>query len=164
MVKVYQVRSKGSPFRQNSTPRLGQGLILKALVVMAIEVTLKLSESLVEEAQRLGYASQKDVATVLTEALEQLWPTLENLSDETLFPEMANLSDAEVSDLATAKMPLVQNDRLGELQSVGKTTGLTEAERYEIFALMQIYQLGQLRKSEAIAELARRGLQPPLGL
>ena len=51
---------------------------------------------------------------------------------------------------------------LAKLQTKGKTTGLSEAERYELLALLQIYQLGQLRKSEALAEAVKRGLQEPL--
>ncbi|MBC6473529.1 MAG: hypothetical protein GDA48_12480 [Hormoscilla sp. GM102CHS1] len=48
-------------------------------------------------------------------------------------------------------MNAVQNDSLDELQARGKATGLTEAEQMELLALMQIYQIGQLRKSEALA-------------
>lgn len=55
-----------------------------------------------------------------------------------------------------------QNARLGELQATGKITGLTEPERYELLALLQIYQLGQLRKSESLAKAVKRGLLEPL--
>jgi hypothetical protein len=48
------------------------------------------------------------------------------------------------------------------LQTKGKATGLSVAERYELLALLQIYHLGQLRKSEAVAEAVRRGLRMPL--
>ncbi len=41
-------------------------------------------------------------------------------------------------------------------------TGLTEAESYELLAMLQIYQLGQLRKSEGLAEAVRRKLKTPL--
>jgi len=51
-----------------------------------------------------------------------------------------------------------QRDRLGYLQAKGKAEGLTTDERYELLALMQIYQRGHLRKSEAMAEAAKRGL------
>ncbi len=65
---------------------------------------------------------------------------------------MTSLSDDEMQDLAQLKLNLTQNDRLGELQAKGKTSDLAEMERYELLVLLQIYQLGQLRKSEAIAE------------
>src|ERR671932_820579 len=77
-------------------------------------------------------------------------------------PSVSSLSDAEVLALADSKMDAVQNQRLGELQQRGKTIGLTEAERYELLALLQIYQLGQLRKSEALAEAVQRDLRSSL--
>lgn len=129
---------------------------------MTIEVTLKLSNGLVEDAQRLGHATSKDASTVLTEALEQLWPTLENFAEEALFPAISGLEDDEVLQLATGKMQEAQNARLGELQAAGKAQGLTEPERYELLALLQVYQLGQLRKSEALAEAVTRGLLAPV--
>jgi hypothetical protein len=129
---------------------------------MAVEVTLSLPENLIEYAQRLGDATQRDVATILADALEMLLPTLENLPEGSSYPTVSSFSDAEVLALANSKMDAVQNQRLGELQQRGKTTGLTEAERYELLALLQIYQLGQLRKSEALAEAVQRGLRSPL--
>lgn len=129
---------------------------------MAIEVTLTLPENLVEYAKRLGNATQRDVAAILADALEMLLPTLENLPEGSSNPTVSTFSDAEVLALANFKMDAFQNQRLGELQQRGKTTGLTEAERYELLALLQIYQLGQLRKSEALAEAVQRGLRSPL--
>jgi hypothetical protein len=129
---------------------------------MTVEVTLQLSEGLIEDAQRLGSAVSKDVTTVLTAALEQLWPALEHLTGEAFFPEISQLEDREVLQLATSKLQETQNARLGELQAIGKATGLTEPERYELLALLHIFQLGQLRKSEAMAEAVNRGLMEPL--
>jgi hypothetical protein len=91
-----------------------------------------------------------------------LLPTLENLPEGSSYPTVSSFSDAEVLALADSKMDAVQNQRLGELQQRGKTIGLTEAERYELLALLQIYQLGQLRKSEALAEAVQRSLRSPL--
>jgi hypothetical protein len=129
---------------------------------MAVEVTLTLPENLVEHAKRLGDATQRDVAAILADALEMLLPTLENLPESNPYPTLSSLSVADVLTLANSKMDAVQNQRLGELQQRGKTAGLTEAERYELLALLQIYQLGQLRKSEALAEAVQRGLRSPL--
>jgi hypothetical protein len=129
---------------------------------MAVEVTLTLPENLIEHAQRLGNATQRDVAAILADALEMLLPTLENLPEASSYPTVSSFSDAEVLALANSKMDAFQNQRLGELQQRGKTAGLTEAERYELLALLQIYQLGQLRKSEALAEAVQRGLRSPL--
>ena len=129
---------------------------------MTVEITIAVPESLVESAKRLGDATQRDVASVLAEALELLGGMWDNLPAETLSSGLVTLTDTEVLSLARSKMDEVQNQRLGELQARGKGSGLTEAERYELLALLQIYQLGQLRKSEGLAEAVRRGLMMPL--
>jgi hypothetical protein len=125
------------------------------------EVTLNLSEPLLAHAKKLGQATQRNVDVVLTDTLEMLWLTLEET------PSLAETSISELPDdavlkLADAKMNESQNQRLGDLQANGKAAGLTDAERYELLALLQIYQLGQLRKSEALAEAFHRGLREPL--
>jgi hypothetical protein len=129
---------------------------------MAIAITISLPESLVEQAKRFGSMTHREAEAVLAEALEMMWPTLGSLPDETFHPPLSNLSDVEVLALADSKMNPIQNQRLGELQAKGKASGLTIDERYELMALMQICQLGQLRKSEALAEAVRRGLRTPL--
>lgn len=129
---------------------------------MAVEVTLKLPENLVEHAKKLGLATQRDLGTVLTNMLEMLWLTVEEIPDVTIYTPVSELSDDEVLVMADAKMDEVQNQRLADLQDKGKAEGLTEAERYELLGLLQIYQIGQIRKSEALAEAVYRGLRKPL--
>jgi len=124
------------------------------------KVTLTLPVYLVEEATRFAGATQRDVQSVLADTLEMMWPTLGDLPAS--YPPVARLSDTEVLALAGSKMDPIQNKRLGQLQTKGKSVGLTTAERYELLALIQIYQLGQLRKSEGLAEAVKRGLQNPL--
>ena len=124
------------------------------------EVTQTLSVDLVEDATRFAGATQRDVQSVLADTLEMMWPTLGDLP--TSYPPVARLSDKEVLALAASKMDPIQNERLGQLQAKGKSLGLTTAERYELLALIQIYQQGQLRKSEGLAEAVKRGLQKPL--
>ena len=125
------------------------------------EITLNLSEPLLAHANKLGQATQRNVDVVLTDTLEMLWLTLEetpNLAETSI----SELPDDAVLKLSDAKMNESQNQRLGDLQAKGKAEGLTDAERYELLALLQIYQLGQLRKSEALAEAFHRGLREPL--
>jgi hypothetical protein len=128
---------------------------------MAVEVTLKLPERVVEHARRFGQATQRNVDEVLADVLEMLWSTVDSFPD--LWSPVSLLSDEEVLALADLKMDPIQNKRLGELQTRGKAEGLTETERTELLALLHIYQTGQLRKSEGLAEAARRGLRQPLG-
>jgi hypothetical protein len=129
---------------------------------MTTEVTLTLPENLIEHANRLGSATQRDLGTVLADTLEMMWLTVDELPGIDRHHSIAALTDDEVLALSKAKMDEIQNQRLGDLQANGKATRLTEAERYELLALLQIYQLGQLRKSEALAEAVKRGLLEPL--
>jgi hypothetical protein len=80
-----------------------------------------------------------------------------NLPYPNLYAPISSLSDDELRTLAQLKLSQNQNDRLGELQAQGKASDLAEIDRYELLALLLIHQFGQLRKSEAIAESAKRG-------
>jgi len=126
------------------------------------QITINLPNSLVESAQCLGQATARELSQVLTDTLEIILPTFNNLSAISNHPEASHLSDSEVIELANLKMDEVQNQRLGELQAKGKNTGLTEAEGYELSVLISIYQMGQLRKSMALAKAVKRGLREPL--
>ncbi len=127
---------------------------------MAVEVTLQLPEQLVEHAKRFGEATHREVGQVLADTLELMWATTEAVPEHA--SPVSTLSDEDVLALANAKMDRVHNARLGELQARGKAHGLTDAERAELLALLQMYQVGQLRKSEGLAEAVRRGLRAPL--
>ncbi|MEA5554720.1 hypothetical protein VB713_27720 [Anabaena cylindrica UHCC 0172] len=129
---------------------------------MTIPITINLPESLIASVQRLGEATAREVSDVLVDTLEIVLPTLDNLSEISIHTKIADISDQEVLELANLKMDAVQNQRLGELQAKGKNTGLTTAERYELLILMSLYQIGQLRKSEGLAEAVRRGIKTPL--
>jgi hypothetical protein len=126
---------------------------------MSTKVTITLPDRLIEHAQQFGKNTNRDVETVLADALELMWPTLDEPSSVQTDFSISQLSDREILALAALKMNREQSERLGDLQTKGKTEGLTSDERYELLALMQIYQRGHLRKSEAMAEAARRGLR-----
>ena len=126
------------------------------------QITINLPNNLVESAQCLGHATARELSQVLIDTLEIVLPTFNNLSTIGNYTEVSHLLDAEVIELANLKMDAVQNQRLGELQAQGKNTGLTEAEGYELSVLISIYQMGQLRKSMALAEAVKRGLREPL--
>ncbi|MFM7909350.1 MAG: hypothetical protein ACKPA9_30670 [Microcystis sp.] len=126
------------------------------------QITINLPVSLLESAQCLGKATERELSEVLIDTLEIVLPTFNNLSAVGNHLEVSHLLDSEVIELADSKMDAVQNQRLGELQAKGKNTGLTEAEGYELLVLISIYQMGQLRKSIALAEAVKRGLREPL--
>ena len=129
---------------------------------MTVSITLQLSDNVVEQAQRLGQITQQAIEVVLGDALETIGLTWDSCSDENLLKPIDQLSDPDIVDLALAKMPPEHHARLGDLQTQGKASSLTESERYELLSLLQIYQFGLLRKAAAIAEAKRRNL--PLDL
>ena len=129
---------------------------------MTIPITINLPESLAASIQRLGEATAREISEVLLDTLEIVLPTLDNLSEMSINSSIPDISDEEVLELANLKMDVVQNQRLGELQAKGKNTGLTAGERYELLILMSLYQMGQLRKSEGLAEAVKRGIKTPL--
>ncbi|MGH9843842.1 MAG: hypothetical protein ACREEM_34330 [Blastocatellia bacterium] len=129
---------------------------------MGVQVTLTLPERLVENARKFGQATQRGSEIVLADTLERLLMMIEDSPDTVFQHPVSALSDAEVLELANMKMDIVQNQRLGELFAKGKSSGLSIAERHEMAALMMIYQTGQLRKSEALAEAVQRGLREPI--
>ena len=127
---------------------------------MAVEVTLQLPEQLVEHAKRFGAATHREAGQVLADTLAWMWDTLEAIPEPAA--PVSTLSDAEVLAWADVKMEPAYNTRLGELQDRGKEDGLTDVERTELLFLLRLYQVGQLRKSEGLAEAVRRGLRAPL--
>jgi predicted transcriptional regulator len=129
---------------------------------MMVQVTLNLPDGLVNQAQELAGLQARDVSAVLADALQKLWPWVEVMPEALPEGVLRGLSDAEVMAMAALKLDGGQNARLGELQARGKVIDLTEFERFELWMLLQVYGLGQLRKSEGLAEVVRRGLRAPL--
>jgi hypothetical protein len=55
-----------------------------------------------------------------------------------------------------------QDRRLSALLQKQQAQALSDPERAELLALMQVYQEGLLRKAQALREAVRRGLRMPL--
>jgi hypothetical protein len=77
-------------------------------------------------------------------------------------PPLGTWSDAEVLAAADSMMSPEDGERLSELLDRQQAGELTEAERPELTSLMQMYQVGQLRKARALAEAVRHGLRERL--
>lgn len=126
------------------------------------QVVLTLPDRFLEEVYPFGQATKRNIETILADTLEMMWPAWGNLFDGKQVSDMTMLSDEDVLALADSKMDPAQNERLGELQTRGKAESLTESEQFELLVLIHLYQIGQLRKSEGLAEAVRRGLRQPL--
>jgi hypothetical protein len=60
-----------------------------------VEITIALSENLVESAKRIGNATDRDVSSVLTDTLELLWVMWDNFPPSTPLVNISSLSDRE---------------------------------------------------------------------
>ena len=126
------------------------------------QITVTLPDSLAEQVKYFGQVTQRDIASVLVDTLEMMWPSWELALKEDPHSTIEQLPDAEVLGLAEAKMDVQQVERLGKLQAKGKIEGLDSSEQFELLLLLHLYQIGQLRKSQALAEAVKRGIRKPL--
>jgi len=121
---------------------------------------LFLSEDLYEHARRWAAITRRDLPETLTETLAiALTPVYTVPALEQPIPLF---SDERLLALCSTQMKSAQGGRLTELLEKQRESLLTESERPELLALMQIYDQLWVRQSEALAEAVRRGLRPPL--
>jgi len=123
---------------------------------MSSQVVLTLPDNLYRSAERLAAGARQPMQNVLTEVLSQALATWD--PDER---SLSSLRDDEVLALCDSQMSLEQSRRLGKLLDRQQAGVLTVQERPELWTLLRIYELGQLRKAEALAEAVGRGLRPP---
>jgi len=123
---------------------------------MSRVITLELSDELVDRAERLAALSSRGVAQILAEAVAVALPPI-GLGQPSV--NVRELSDSQVLELAKLELPSELDSRLSLLLSDQQAGALTSDGRSELTGLMQHYEAGLLRKSEAMAEAARRGLQ-----
>lgn len=127
---------------------------------MQRQVTITLSDDLYEYAQRWAVIMHRDVPDTLTSIIAdsllpvQLAPNLEK--------PVSSLTDREVLALTGTQMADEPGRRLGDLLQRQREKRLSEDERRELLALMQVYNQLWVRQSEALVEAVRRGLRDPL--
>ncbi len=121
------------------------------------EITLSLPDEVMAQAQLWARSTGRPVADFLTETIRlSLNPLGSPPGDERPLNEW---TDEEVLAAADSMMDLDDDQLLSELLGRQREGRLTEAERTELTALMQMYQAGQLRKARAFSEAVRRGLR-----
>jgi hypothetical protein len=127
---------------------------------MSTSVTVTLPDDVYRSAERLAQLTSRDVADVLAEALTLSLPSLS--PSAVSLRAVEQLSDAEILELTELQMKLEQDRRLSALLQRQQAGELSNAERPELLALMQVYQEALLRKAQALQEAVRRGLREPL--
>ena len=121
---------------------------------MQTQVTLNLSENLYRSAEQLAVGLKSPLQSVLTDVLSAalgVWDVVEK--------PVQTWSDERVLAVCASQMSLVQSERLGSLLDKQRLNSLTDDERPELWALMRVYEVGQLRKAKALAEAVQRGLR-----
>jgi hypothetical protein len=127
---------------------------------MSTQVTVTLSNEGYRRAERLAQIMGRDIADVLADTIDLSLPPLSPPSEEV--KPVSRLSDGEVLALTELQMDPIQDRRLSRLLDRQQAGVLSDAERSELLALLQVYQEGLLRKAQALHEAVRRGLREPL--
>ena len=126
---------------------------------MRIEISLP--DAVYQRAQRLAQVSHRGIAEVLVDTLTCSLPVLEPSEGE---PSLSELSDAAIIALTHLQLAPHEDQRLSRLLNQQQAGELTDAERAELWTLMQRYQVGLLRKAQALREAVQRGLRKPLSV
>lgn len=119
-----------------------------------MEISVKLPNNLYQGVSHLAKTKKKSVAAIIKNAVRKA--VIEEA--EAVARPLAGCSDNEVLALANMKMPQEQAARQSELLYKNQAGTITPLERNELEGLLMVYQLGNLRKAQGIAEAVLRGL------
>lgn len=127
---------------------------------MSTQITVTLPDEVYRRADRLARLTGRSLADLLADtiglSLSPVSPQAES------YPPASTLSDEEVLALADLQMEPAEDRQLSALLDKQQSGTLTEVERPELLALLQLYQEGLLRKAQALHEAVRRGLRESL--
>ena len=123
---------------------------------MSKRISLILPDEVYRQAQTLAGRSGRNVAEVLTEAIESSFDPL-GLSAAEVHPA-SEWSDSELLAAAQSMMSPQDDQRLSELLNLQREGMLNVNDREALRNLMNDYQTGLLRKSAGLSEAVRRGL------
>lgn len=116
---------------------------------MSEQVTLQVSNTVLQHASQIAASTKQSVETILSGLLESSLP-------------VELLSDSDVLALSEMRMTEEQDDELSELLAQQREGELDSEGRQRLIELMQIYEHGLLRKSQALRVAVERGLREPL--
>lgn len=127
---------------------------------MSSQITLTLPDDILQKAELWAKRSGRPVGDLLAETIELSMRPLGSPHREERPP--TNWTDQEVLANADLEMPDDEDKRLSDLLDRQKAGLLANGEQAELVGLMELYQLGLLRKAQALREAVRRGLREPL--
>jgi predicted DNA-binding protein len=127
---------------------------------MGTQITLTIPDETYQRAEHLAQLTGRNIADVLADTLDISLNAVRKGSFAG--KAVAELSDAEVLELADSMMGKQQSARLSILLDKQQAGKLDSADAAELLDLMQHYQDGFLRKAQALKEAVQRGLRKPL--
>ena len=127
---------------------------------MSTQVVVTLPDDLYHRAERLAQLTSREVAEVLADTLALSLTSL-SAQPASVTP-VTELTDEEVLTQAGLQMKPGQDRQLSTLLHRQQTGEISDMERPEMLALMQVYLEGLLRKAQALREAVHRGLREPL--
>jgi len=132
---------------------------------MTTQITLTLSDDIYQKAEYFAQLTNRNVADVLAQVIAHSFSPLTPNTVSTDGQErvsVATLSNQEVIALTELQMEPEQDQRLSELLYNQQAGTLTDAERSQLWAFMQVYQEKLLLKAQALREAVQRGLREPI--
>lgn len=127
---------------------------------MATRVVVTLPDDVYRRVEQLAQLTNRDVADLLADTITRSLPPLDIFTPSG--QAVTSLSDEDVLALTELQMLPAQDRRLSALLQKQQAQALSDPERAELLALMQVYQEGLLRKTQALREAVRRGVRMPL--
>ena len=127
---------------------------------MKTQETVLLPSTIYQQADQYAKLTGRKVSDLVADVLLLSLPTSEQITH--FLPSVSTLSDKQVLTLTKLELDKDDDERLSSLLSKQQAGMLQDTERIELSRLMQLYQIGLLRKAEALAEAVQRGLRTPL--
>lgn len=125
---------------------------------MGTRVTLELPDHVYRHMSRLAKSTDRGLSEIITDLMDMVL----GLITFDLETSINSMSDEDVLVLTELELEQDKDVRLSDLLYEQQAANLNPAQRLELEALMYVYNVGLLRKSEALAEAVRRGLRQPL--
>lgn len=119
-----------------------------------MEVTISLPEKVFANLSSVASKSHRRIDEVIAEKIERDFA----IDADELEKQIAVCSDAELINLAEIQMPSAQDERLSLLLNKQNEGNLTDDEQNELWQLMDLNRLTTLKKTYALREISRRGL------
>ena len=128
--------------------------------MMNTQATVLLPATIYQQASQYAKLSGQKVSDLVADVLLLSLPTSEQLTH--FLPSVSTLPDEQVLVLTNIELDQADDAQLSFLLSKQQAGMLQGTEQLELSRLMQLYQIGLLRKAEAMAEAVQRGLRAPL--